>query len=122
DPSQQGFGVRGGGSPVDFTVRGSDWDTLVESANKMKKDLEASGLVTDLNSDYQVGAQELQVVPDRRRATELGISISDLGTTVSALVGGNVVGKFSTGGRRIDVRMRLLAAQRSRPEDLGLIR
>jgi hydrophobe/amphiphile efflux-1 (HAE1) family protein len=122
DPSQQGFGMRGGGSPVDFTVRGSNWDDLVAAANKMKKDLEASGLVTDLNSDYQVGAQELQVVPDRRRATELGVSISDLGTTVSALVGGNVVGKFSTGGRRVDVRMRLLAAQRSRPEDLGLIR
>lgn len=121
DPSQQGFGSTRS-SPVDFTVRGASWDELVASTNKLKATLEASGLVTDVNSDYQVGAQELQVVPDRRRATELGVSISDLGTTVSALVGGNVVGKFSTAGRRVDIRMRLLKDQRSRPEDLSQIR
>lgn len=121
DPSQQGFGSTRS-SPVDFTVRGASWDELVASATKMKADLEASGLVTDLTTDYQIGSPELQVVPDRRRATDLGVSIADLGSTVSALVGGNIVGKFSTGGRRIDVRMRLLASQRSRPEDLGLVR
>lgn len=40
---------------------------------------------------------------------------------MSALVGGNTVGKFTTGGRRIDIRMRLLADQRTRPEDLSRI-
>jgi hydrophobe/amphiphile efflux-1 (HAE1) family protein len=121
DPSQQGFGTTGN-SPVDFTVRGSDWAELVGAADGLMKDLEKSGCATDITSDYQIGGSELQVVPDRRRATELGVSVSELGSTVSALVGGNTVGKFSTGGRRVDIRMRLLAAQRSRPEDLSLIR
>jgi multidrug efflux pump len=121
DPSQQGFGVQRG-YPVDFTVRGADWDTLVTSAMKLKEALEKSGLVTDTTTDYRVGAPEVQVVPDRRRASELGISVSDLANTVSALVGGNVVGKFSTEGRRVDIRMRLLTSQRSRPEDVSAIR
>lgn len=121
DPSQQGFGSTRS-TPVDFTVRGPNWDDLVVHAATIQKELEESGLVTDLRSDYQVGANELQVIPDRRRATDLGVSVSDLGNTVSALVGGNVVGKFSTGGRRVDIRMRLLASQRSRPEDLSQIR
>ncbi|MFT3776287.1 MAG: efflux RND transporter permease subunit [Minicystis sp.] len=121
DPSQQSFGVQRG-YPVDFTVRGSDWDTLVASALKLKGELEASGLVTDVTTDYQVGAPEVQVVPDRRRATDLGVSVSELASTVSALVGGNVVGKFSSEGRRIDMRVRLLASQRTRPEDIGAIR
>jgi hydrophobe/amphiphile efflux-1 (HAE1) family protein len=120
DPSQQGFGVSKG-YPIDFTVRGADWDALVENAMKLKADLDASGLVTDLNTDYQVGSPELDIVPDRARATDLGVSVSDLGTTVSALVGGNTIGKFSTGGRRIDIRMRLLASQRTRPEDISAI-
>jgi hydrophobe/amphiphile efflux-1 (HAE1) family protein len=120
DPSQQGFGSTRS-SPVDFTVRGSSWEELVTSSEKIRMDLEASGFVTDVVSDYQLGGQELQIVPDRRRATDLGVSIADLGTTVSALVGGNVVGKFSTGGRRIDIRMRLLAGQRTRPEDVSNI-
>ena len=121
DPSQQGFGSSGG-SPVDFTIRGADWDALVAASNMFKTELEKSGFASDVTSDYQVGGSELQVLPDRRRATELGVSISELGSTVSALVGGNTVGKFSTAGRRVDIRMRLLASQRTRPEDLSLIR
>ncbi|WP_394839252.1 efflux RND transporter permease subunit [Pendulispora rubella] len=120
DPSQQSFGAAKG-SPVAFTVRGSDWDQLVAASTKLQQDLEASGVAVDLNSDYRIGSPELQIIPDRARATELGISVSDLGSTVSALVGGNTVGKFTTEGRRIDIRMRLLASQRSRPEDLSLI-
>jgi hydrophobe/amphiphile efflux-1 (HAE1) family protein len=121
DPSQQGFGVSKG-YPVDFDIRGSDWDTLVSVAMKLKDDLQRSGLTTDLSSDYQVGAPEVQIMPDRRRASDLGISMADLGNAVSTLIGGNVVGKFSVDGRRIDMRMRLMATQRTRPEDLGEIR
>ncbi|MEP7125410.1 MAG: efflux RND transporter permease subunit [Byssovorax sp.] len=120
DPSTQGFGVQKG-SPIDFTVRGSDWDTLVKASASLRASLEASGVATDVSTDYQIGAPEVQIVPDRRRATELGVSVSDLANTVSALVGGNTVGKFATDGRRIDMRMRLLAKQRARPEDLGAI-
>ena len=121
DPSQQGFGVQKG-YPVDFTVRGADLDKLVDAAMKLKDELAKSGVVTDVNTDYQIGSPEVQIIPDRRRASELGVSVSDLANTVSALVGGNIVGKFSTEGRRIDMRMRLMAAQRSRPEDVGQIR
>jgi hydrophobe/amphiphile efflux-1 (HAE1) family protein len=120
DPSQQSFGAAKG-SPVAFTVRGSDWDALVTAATKFQNDLTATGVATDLNSDYQTGSPELQIIPDRDRANELGIAISDLGTTVSALVGGNTVGKYTADGRRIDIRMRLLADQRERPEDLSRV-
>ena len=121
DPSQQSFGVSKA-YPVDFTVRGSDWDTLVAGSLKLKAELEASGLVTDLVTDYQIGAPEVQVMPDRRRATDVGVSVGDLANTIGALVGGNIVGKFSTEGRRIDMRVRLMASQRARPEDIGAIR
>ena len=40
-------------------------------------------------------------------------------SSLNALVGGVRVGKYSTGGRRVDVRLKLLAAQRTRPEDLA---
>jgi multidrug efflux pump subunit AcrB len=40
-------------------------------------------------------------------------------TTLNALIGGVRVGKYSTGGRRVDVRLKLLAAQRTRPEDIA---
>jgi multidrug efflux pump len=65
---------------------------------------------------------ELQISPDRARAADLGVSIEDVATTISALVGGVRVGKYSSGGRRVDVRLKLLAAQRSRPDDVGRLR
>jgi multidrug efflux pump subunit AcrB len=58
------------------------------------------------------------VIPDRARAADLGVSMEQVATTINALVGGERIGKYSTGGRRVDVRLRLLADQRKRPEDL----
>jgi multidrug efflux pump subunit AcrB len=55
-------------------------------------------------------------------AADVGVSIDDVATTLNALVGGIRVGKYSTGGRRIDVRLKLLASQRSRPEDIARLR
>ncbi|HET6343717.1 MAG TPA: efflux RND transporter permease subunit, partial [Myxococcota bacterium] len=46
-------------------------------------------------------------------------SMESVASTLNALVGGVRVGKYNTGGRRIDVRLRLMADQRARPEDLS---
>jgi len=121
DLSQQGFGGSRG-MPVQFSVRGSDWDQLVALSLKLQQEVEASGIVTDVNSDYQLGTPELLITPDRARATDVGISVQDIANTVSAMVGGAVVGQYSNGGRRMDINMRLTAIQRSRPEDLSVLR
>ncbi len=121
DLSQQGFaGQRG--FPVEFSVRGSDWPTLVDLATKLKQKTAESGLVTDIDTDYQLGAPSLTITPDRARAADVNANVSDIATTVSALIGGVVVGQYSTAGRRMDIRLRLLERQRVRPEDLGLLR
>ncbi len=121
DLSQQGFGGSKG-FPVEFSVRGSDWPTLVGLAARLQQEATTSGVLTDVQSDYQLGAPELVVSPDRGRATDVGVSVQDIATTVSALVGGVVVGQYSNAGRRMDVRLRLTASQRSRPEDLASLR
>ena len=118
DLSQQGFTAQRG-FPVEFSVRGPDWDRLVTLAQEQIQTLTASGMVVDIDSDYQVGMPELRILPDRARAADLGVSIEDVATTLNALVGGVRAGKYSTGGRRLDVRLRLLASQRSRPEDIA---
>ncbi|HEX6179530.1 MAG TPA: efflux RND transporter permease subunit, partial [Thermoanaerobaculia bacterium] len=121
DLSQQGFTATRG-FPVEFSVRGPEWDKLVEYSTEMREKLNASGLVTDVDTDYLVGMPELRIVPDRARAADLGVSVNDVATTINALVGGVRSGKYSTGGRRIDIRTRLLAEQRMRPEDLTVLR
>ena len=121
DLSQQGFTAQRG-FPIEFSVRGSEWDKLVDVANDMREKLQQSGMATDIDTDYQVGMPELRIVPDRARAADLGVSVEEVATTINALVGGVRSGKYSTGGRRIDIRTRLLANQRTRPEDLSRLR
>jgi multidrug efflux pump len=116
--SQQSF-TSGRGSPVEFSIRGGDWDTLASKAVEIMGKLRESGLVADVDSDYRVGMPEVQVIPDRNKAADLGISMSDIGQTVNAAIGGVRAGRFKDNGRRFDIRVRLLAEQRERPEDIS---
>ena len=118
DPSQQGF-TSGRGFPVEFSVRGHDWDTLALKSTEIVERLRSSGKVIEIDSDYRVGMPEVQVIPDRNRAADLGISMADIGETINAAIGGARAGKFKDKGRRFDIRVRLLAQQRERPEDIA---
>ncbi|MGZ5473640.1 MAG: efflux RND transporter permease subunit, partial [Thermoanaerobaculia bacterium] len=121
DLSQQGFTAQRG-FPIEFSVRGPEWEKLIEISTDLREKLASSGFATDVDTDYQVGMPELRIVPDRDRAADLGVPVEEVATTINALVGGVRSGKYSTGGRRIDIRTRLLANQRTRPEDLARLR
>lgn len=117
DLSQSNFTARRG-YPVEFSLQGQDWEALVGASERVQAELRSRGLATDIDSDHELGLPELRLVPDRARAADLGVSMEDMATAVRVMVGGARLGKFSTDGRRVDVRMRLLEAQRRRPEDL----
>ena len=118
DLSQAGFTAQRG-FPINFSVRGPDWDTLVTEAMRLKQELQQTGAVVDLDTNYSVGMPELQITPNRARVADVGVSVEDVASTINALVGGVRVGKYNHEGRRIDVRMRLMADERHRPEDLA---
>lgn len=118
DLSQQGFSANRG-FPVEFTVRGGDWETLVTSSLQIQEKLEASGVVVDVDSDYKLGAPELQIVPDRDLAADLQVPVEEIAAGLNAMLGGLRIGKYTSNGRRVDVRVKLLAGQRQRPEDVA---
>jgi hydrophobe/amphiphile efflux-1 (HAE1) family protein len=121
DLSQSGF-TASRGFPIEFSVRGPDWDKLVVASQDVAEQLRKSGLATDVDTDYRVGMPELRIIPNRALAADVGVSVEDIATSINALVGGGRVGKYSTGGRRVDVRVRLLQEQRSRPEDISRLK
>ncbi|HEY3296079.1 MAG TPA: efflux RND transporter permease subunit [bacterium] len=121
DLSQQGFAAQRG-FPIEFSIRGSDWNTLEDLSGDVTSKLSASGLAVDVDTDYRIGVPELRIIPDRARCADLGVSVEDVATSVNTLIGGERVGKYSSGGRRVDVRMRLMADQRKRPEDISFLR
>lgn len=109
--SQRGF-------PIEFTIRGPDWDRLVEYEALLEDRMEKSGFMVDVDSDYKPGASEVRVMPDRQKADVRGVSMDTIGEAVNFLIGGSAVGKYSSGASRYDVRVRLNEEQRGRSSDI----
>jgi multidrug efflux pump len=118
DLSQQGFSARRG-FPIEFSVRGGDWDKLVAASQQMIEKLTESGVVVDIDTDYKLGTPELRVEPDRDLAADLRVPVQEIATSLNAMLGGLRIGKYTSNGRRVDVRVRLLSGQRQRPEDVA---
>ncbi len=95
------------GFPVEFTVQGPEWGQLADLSKKMMVALENSGLMSDLDSDYDSNMPEYHVVPDRQKASARGVSIYNIGQTVNAMIGGVLVGRYPKGGHRYDIRLEL---------------
>jgi len=95
------------GFPVEFTVQGPEWDQLAILSKQMVTELEKTGLVMDLDTDYDSRMPEYHVVPDRKLASAYGVSIFNIGQTVNAMIGGVLVGRYPKGGHRYDIRLEL---------------
>ena len=117
DLSLSGFTAQRG-FPIEFTVRGPDWDKLGGLSEEIMRRMKASGMMTDVDTDYQLGMPELQIHPDRLKAADRGVSVYSIAKTVNAMVGGVRSGKFTSHGKRYDIRVRLAEADRSHPKDI----
>jgi HAE1 family hydrophobic/amphiphilic exporter-1 len=120
DLSTQGFTATRG-YPVDFAVQGPEWEQVTTYSQEIMKAMQESGVVSDVNSDYRPGMPEVRVIPNRQKASELGVSMANLAYTINAAVGGVRVGRFTSNGKRYDVRVRLLETQRDSPWDVRSI-
>ena len=121
DLSSQAFTGRRG-SNVEVSIQGSDWNKIARLSDRLMEKMENHPHFKNVNTNYQVGMPEIHIVPDRKKAAEAGVSMSAIGTTVSALIGGTRVGKYKDQGRRYDVRVRVLRDQRLRTEDVRSIK
>lgn len=117
DLSQQGFSARRG-FPVEISLLGRDWNTLSNLSEEFQARMKNSDLMTDVDTDYRLGQPELRVIPDRKKAAERGVGIDAIGNAINAMIGGVRIGKYTRGGRRYDIRMRLVDKDRSRPDDI----
>jgi HAE1 family hydrophobic/amphiphilic exporter-1 len=113
DLSMRGF-TASRGFPIEFTVRGSDWDGLWKVTQGIMDKLKAANLVTDIDTDYLLGKPEVQISPDRLAAARRGVSVEDIGNTIGAMIGGQRVNQYTENGHRYYVMVQV------RPEEQNL--
>ena len=98
---------------VEVALRGPDLEQLNAYTQQMMAEMRTSGMFKDINSTFQLGKPEVQVLIDRKRASDLGVSIRDIASTVRATIGGIDVTTYEEFGSRYEVRVRLEEAHRN---------
>ena len=113
------------GYPVEFIVAGPDWLKLTGYSKQIMEKVKDTGLITDVNTDYQEGMPEIQITPDRIRAAEHGVSVSAIAQEISTFIGGQIFTantQYPKDGHRYDIRIRSEADQHENIDDLNDIK
>ena len=118
DPSAINVGAGRRGYPVEFIVTGPEWEKLSVYASALAKEMAASGLMTDADTDYRTGMSEMKVIPDRKKAFDRGLSIDAIGAAVGSVYGGVTAGQFTRGGKRYDITVQYRPEERENIEGI----
>lgn len=95
------------GFPIEFTIRGTNWDELWKVSSGIIDGLKKQGLARDIDTDYLLGKPEVEITPDREASALRGVSVMDIGTTVGAMIGGVRVNQYTEGGHRYYVMVQV---------------
>ncbi|GAB1483278.1 efflux RND transporter permease subunit [Treponema sp.] len=112
--STAGFGMGGGGSPIDIIVKTQDLVKGKAVANKIaaliKENIKEA---TEPTVDLKDGLPQIELKVDRERLYSLGLNIYTVGQEIKAAVDGITATKYRAGGNDYDVVLILPEADRN---------
>ena len=116
--------ISGGGFStfaIVYALKGPDLAILQNRADWVVSQMRQSPLFADVQTSFDPGKPEVQVLIDRERAGDLAVPVRALAETVRTMVGGVESGAFEEFGERYDVRVRLEEEQRDDITKLNMI-
>ena len=104
--------------PIQFSVQGEDFELLDQvSADLVERLRQVPGAV-DVDRSIREGRPSRQIVLDRAKASDQGLTTAQVGMTVRALVDGERAGTYRSDGQSLDIVVRLAAGDRDSPDDV----
>jgi HAE1 family hydrophobic/amphiphilic exporter-1 len=97
---------------IDLNLVGPDLDVLNDYTERLIQRLRKVPGLTDVDTSVSARKPELQVLLDRDRAADLGVSAETVASTLAVLVGGEPVSTFKEGDEQYDVWLRAQPRQR----------
>ena len=110
--------VRGGGSPVQIVLGGTEYADLVQWRDIVMQRMQENPGLTNVQSNYEERKPQLRVAVDRDRAADLGVSLQTVGRTLETVLGSRIVTTFVDRDREYNVILQGRAEDRSTPSDL----
>lgn len=103
-------------TPVEYVLQGESYDELNKGVGVMMGEASKLGYMVNLNTDLHLNKPQLDINIDRERASALGASVAEIGSTLETLLGGRVVTNFKRGTKQYDVILQMKASSRSTPD------
>lgn len=107
------------GSPVEFTINGPDPATQADLFEKLKTEIESTGLVSGFRSDDVSQLPEIQYIPNRDQALKQGVEVAEIARVINSNFGGVTVGQYTVGTRRYDMLLQLQEQDRTKADDIN---
>jgi HAE1 family hydrophobic/amphiphilic exporter-1 len=98
-------GGRGGGITIEIT--GEDVSIIKNISREVVTIAQATPGLVDVRSDWQEGLPEMQIIPDRKKLADHGISLLNLTTALRASIDGTIATEYRVGNEEYDVRVQL---------------
>jgi multidrug efflux pump subunit AcrB len=113
-------GIRLGSSDDSFSLRlrGDDLGIMADLAEKLVQKLKDIKELNNLKHSAEENFQELAVIVDRRKASDLGFNLESMGQDINTLLNGKIATYFYTENDKINVRLRLPPEQVRSPRDV----
>jgi len=96
------------GAPVNIELNGEDYEELIFTAERMRDYLNTQSIsgVDELKIDVNKSKPGMQVLVDRKKAGELGVSTGQVGSQLRASIFGNKAGIYKKDGEDYDIYVR----------------
>lgn len=109
---------RRSGQPVQFVIQNNDFEKLKEVLPAFLEAASNHPVLQGVDTDLKFNKPELQVVINRLKATELGISVEDISQTLRLAYSNLRFGYFMKSGRQYQVIGQVDRLNRDDPHDL----
>ena len=106
------------GKEFEVQVIGENLAELNQIAQQLSQQLRQLDGIQNVRSNFVTGAPELQIIPNRERLAEAGLSEGEIGQVVQAALGGLRASEFVDGKRELDVTVELQNTFVENPEQL----
>lgn len=110
--------INPGGAPIEIRIKGDDLEVLRNLADQVAAELRRVPGTREVRSSAGDGLPEVQVVVDRARAGQAGLTPTQVAMAVRSAVQGQVATRYRVGGEEYDIRVQAGSAVRESLEAL----
>jgi hydrophobe/amphiphile efflux-1 (HAE1) family protein len=112
-------GIGGNQKPVIMSVRGEKMEVLQQVASRVEDIVRDTRGAVDVENSLETSKPEVGIRIDRDKASDLGVNVGLIATTVRAMVDGYVATQYQEGEDQYDVRVRLRKEDRTSFENVN---